>query len=81
MCQDPAGNLTTRKPPDHCKETQAEVAWTCLLFIRSDQNHLARHSGKGKKTRQTEKKGEDTIREWTGLEFAKSKRAVENREK
>ena len=24
---------------------------------------------------------EDNIREWTGLEFAKSKRAVENREK
>ena len=27
------------------------------------------------------KKWEDNIREWTGLEFAKSKRAVENREK
>ena len=24
---------------------------------------------------------EDSIREWTGLEFAKSQRAVENREK
>ena len=27
------------------------------------------------------KRWEDNIREWTGLEFAKSKRAVENREK
>ena len=27
------------------------------------------------------KRWEDKIREWTGLEFAKSKRAVENREK
>ena len=27
------------------------------------------------------KRWEDTIREWTGLEFAKSQRAVENREK
>ena len=26
----------------------------CLLFIRSCQNHLARHSERGKKTRQTE---------------------------
>ena len=26
----------------------------CLLFIRSGQNYLARHSEKGKKTRQTE---------------------------
>ena len=48
-------------------------------FIGSDQNHLARHSEKGKKTRQTEKKLGDSIREWTGLEFAKSQRAVENR--
>ena len=27
----------------------------------------------------TKKMWEDNIREWTGLEFAKSKRAVENR--
>ena len=27
------------------------------------------------------KRWEDNIREWTGLEFAKSQRAVENREK
>ena len=33
---------------------QTEVAWTCLPFIRSGQNHLARHSAEGKKTRQTE---------------------------
>ena len=30
------------------------VLWSCLLFIRSGQNHLARHSESGKKTRQTE---------------------------
>ena len=30
------------------------VIWTCLQFIRSGQNHLARHSERGKKTRQTE---------------------------
>ena len=34
-----------------------------------------------KKTRQTEKRWEDNIKEWIGLEFAKSKREVENREK
>ena len=43
---------------------------TYLPFIRSGQNHLARHSERGKKPRQTE-----------SSEFAKSKRAVENREK
>ena len=36
---------------------------------------------RGKKTRQTEKEGEDNIKEWTGLEFVKSLRAVEKREK
>ena len=30
------------------------VVWSCFPFIRSGQNHLARHSERGKKTRQTE---------------------------
>ena len=42
--------------------------------------HLARHSERGKKTRQTEEEV-GNIRELTGLEFGKSQRAVENREK
>ena len=45
---------------------------------RSGQNHIARHSEREKKTRQTE---EDNSSKWTGLEFAESQRAVENREK
>ena len=53
-CQDPEGNQTTWGPPDHCKETQTAVVWTCLPFIRSGQNHFAWHSERGKKTRQTE---------------------------
>ena len=53
-CQDPAGNWPTRRPPDHRKETQTAVVWSCLPFIRSGQNHLTRHSERGKKTRQTE---------------------------
>ena len=54
LCQDPAGNRTTRRPPDHSKEMQTAVVWSCLLFIRSGQNHLARHNEMGNKTRQTE---------------------------
>ena len=53
-CQDPAGNRTTRRPPDR-EETQTAVVWTCLPFIRSGQNHLAGHGERGKKTRRTEK--------------------------
>ena len=41
---------------DHRKETQSEVVWKCLPFIKFGQNHLARHSERGEKTRQTEKK-------------------------
>ena len=64
-CQDPAGNRTTRKLPDHCKETQSAVVWTCLPFIRSDQNHLARHSEEGKKTRLTK---EEVGRQHQGMD-------------
>ena len=57
------------------------MVWSCYPFIRSGQNHLARHSERRKKTRQTEEEVGRQHQEWTGLEFAKSKRAVENREK
>ena len=56
------------------------MVWTCLLFIRSGPTHHARHSERLKKTRLTEEEV-GNIREWTGLEFSKSQRAVENREK
>ena len=43
---------------------------------------ILRGTVKGGRRQGRQKKGwEDNIREWTGLEFAKSKRAVENREK
>ena len=57
------------------------MVWSYFPFIRSGQNHLVKHSERGKKTRQQRKRWEDNIRECTGLEFAKSERAVENREK
>ena len=54
-CQNPVGNWTTRRPPDDRKETQTAVVWSCFPFIKSGQNHLARHSERGKKTRRTKK--------------------------
>ena len=80
-CQDPAGNRTTRRPPDHRKETQTAVVRSCLPFIRSGQNHLASIVKRGRRQGRQRKRGEDIIREWTGLEFAKSLGAVENRGK
>ena len=80
-CKDPAGKWTTRKPPDDHKETQTAVVWSCFPFIMCGQNHFARHSQRGKETRETE---EDVRKQHQGMdrpEFGKSQRAVENREK
>ena len=63
-CQNPAGNRTTRRP-DHRKETQTAVVWTCFLFFRFSLNHLARHSERGKKTRQIE---EEVGRQHQGMD-------------
>ena len=57
LCQDPSGNWTTRRPPYHHKQTQTVVVQTCLLFIKSHQTHLAKHSERRKKARQTEEVG------------------------
>ena len=65
LCQDPAGNRTTRRPPNHCKKTQTAPVWSCLTFIKSDQIHLARHSERGKKTRRTE---EEVGRQHQGMD-------------
>ena len=58
-CQDLARDWTTRRP-DHRKETQTAVVWSCLPFIRSVQNHLSMHSEREKKTKQTKKGGGKT---------------------
>ena len=47
------------------KETQTAVVWSCVPFIRSGQNHLARQSERGKKTRQTE---EEVGRQHQGMD-------------
>ena len=45
--------------------TQTAVIWSCFTFIRSGQNHLARHSERRKKTRQTE---EEVGRQHQGMD-------------
>ena len=60
---------------------QTAVVWSCFPFIRSGQNHLARLSERGKKTRRTK---EEVGRQHQGMdmpEFGKSQRAAENMEK
>ena len=60
---------------------QTAVVWSCFPFIRSGQNHLQGTVKGGRRQGGQRKRWEDNIKEWTGLEFAKSQRAVENREK
>ena len=57
--------LDHTKPPDDRKEMQTAVVWSCFPFIRSSQNHLARHSERGKKTKQTE---EEVGRQHQGMD-------------
>ena len=64
-CQDPAGKWTTWRSPEDRKETQTAVVWSCFPFIRSGQNHLARHSERGKKTRRTK---EEVGRQHQGMD-------------
>ena len=77
-CQDPLGNWTTRRPPDNRKETQTAVVWSFFQFIRSGQNHLAMHSERGKKTRQTE---EEVGRQHQGMDRPGVRQVPEGRGK
>ena len=55
---------------------------TCLPFIRSGLKSILQGTVKGGRRQvRRRKRWEDNVREWTGLEFAKSQSAVENREK
>ena len=76
-CQDPAVNRTIRRPPDHRKATQTAVVWTCLPFIRSGQNHLARQSeteltASVLKKNPSHRKATQTAVVWTCLQFMRS---------
>ena len=57
--------LDHMKTSGHCKEMQTVVVWRCIPFIRSGQNYLARHSERGKKTRQAE---EEVGRQHQGMD-------------
>ena len=79
-CQDPVGNRTTRR---------ASVTILKRRILKW-YGHVSRSSGLaktilkgtmkgGRRQGRQKKRWEDNISEWTGLEFAKSQRAIENR--
>ena len=49
----------------------------CSIFTKICKTHIWLYSDRGRQR----KRWEDNIREWKGLEFSKSQRAVENKEK
>ena len=76
-----SSNQTTHRPPELVK--RRKLQWYGHVFRSSG---LAKTILQGtvtwrRRQGRQKKRGEDNIREWTGLEFAKSQRAVENREK
>ena len=58
----PRSSRITRRPPDYRKETKTVNSFS---FITSGQNHLARHSERGKETKQTE---EEVGRQHQGMD-------------
>ena len=76
LCQDPAGNQSTQRPPDHRKEMQTAVVWSCLPFIKSGHNHLARQ-WKGEEDKTDRRGGKTTSANGQALSLPRP-RWVEN---
>ena len=70
-----------RRPPGHCKETQTAVVWSVSRSLGLAQTILQGTVKGGRRHGKQRKRWEHNIREWTGLEFGKSQRIVENRGK
>ena len=81
---------------DHATNEEVRVKIQQAIGPQEDllqwYDHVSRSSGlaktilqgtvkRGRRQGRQRKRWEDNIREWTGLEFGKSQRAVENREK
>ena len=81
LCQDPAGNRTTRRPPGHRTEMHTEVIGYIFRSSGPAKTILQGTAKRGRRQGKQKKRWEDNIKEWTGLEFAKSQRAVEKRKK
>ena len=63
------------------EETQTAAVWSYLLFIGSGPNHFARHSERGKKTRQTDEEVGRQHQEMDRSGVRQVPRAVKNRGK
>ena len=55
------------------------MVWSCFEVFEQRQSYRAQDTVKGKKRGRQKKRREDNIKEWTGMDFASSTRAAENR--
>ena len=58
------------------QETKTKVVWTCHKVFWLSKDNSARHSAR---KRRQKKRWEDNIKGWTGMDFASSTRAAEDR--
>ena len=56
------------------------MVWPHFRIIRHGEDNFTGDSEKSKKEKNTEKRWEDNIKEWIGIEFGDSLRASEDRE-
>ena len=66
-CQDPAGNWTTRRPPDERKETQTAVVYGRVSRSSGLAKTILQGTVKGGRRQSRQKRRGIDIREWTGL--------------
>ena len=81
LCQDPTGNRTTWRSPDHHKQKQLQWHGHVSCSSGLAKTILQGTMRGGRRQGRQNKRWEDNIRERTDLEFAKSQRAVANRGK
>ena len=68
LYQDQIAKRTTRGAPEHRKETQTEVVWSCLPFIRYGQKKILRGTVKGgRRQGRQEERWEDNTQDRPGV--------------
>ena len=61
------------------QETETKVVWTCHKVFWLSKDNSAGHSARKRRKGRQKKRWEDNIKGWTGMDFASSTRAAEDR--
>ena len=77
--KDPSSHCRIWWTPYHGQETKIKVVWLCINVFWFSKDNSTGHSEWKKKKRWQKKRWEVDINEWTGMDFASSTRAAEDR--